>query len=80
MSESRDYLEMTYHSINCFANDGKLDVDELAQIFAIAKRDGVVDDNEKRVIKNIIGKLNSAELSAEMLEQLEEIRQEVCAE
>ena len=35
MNENRDYLEMTFHSINCFANDGKLDVDELNQIVAL---------------------------------------------
>ena len=38
MTESRDYLEMTYKSINCFADDGKLDVNELDEIFNIAKR------------------------------------------
>ena len=43
MSESRDYLEMTFHSINCFANDGTLDVEELTQIVDIALKDGVVD-------------------------------------
>jgi hypothetical protein len=74
MSENRDYLEMTFHSINCFANDGKLDVHELNQILNIALKDGVVDDNEKRVLGNIISRLNEDELSGELLAKVEEIR------
>lgn len=74
MKESRDYLEMTFHSMNCFANDGKLDVHELTQIINIALKDGVFDDNEKRVLANIIGRLNADELSGELLEKVEEVR------
>ena len=74
MTESRDYLEMTFHSINCFANDGKLDVNELNQILAIALKDGVVDDNEKRVLSNIIGRLKEEELDAELQAKVDEIR------
>lgn len=74
MSESRDYLEMTFHSINCFANDGTLDLNELQQILKIALKDGVVDDNEKRVLANIINRLNEAELEGELLAQVEEIK------
>lgn len=77
MSESRDYLEMTYKSINCFADDGKLDVNDLNEIFSIAKRDGVVDDNERRVLGNIIKRITAAELTDEMQQRMEEIRQEV---
>ena len=73
MTESRDYLEMTYKSINCFADDGKLDVSELDEIFNIAKRDGVVDANEKRVLANIIKQLKPEELTAEMNKKLQEI-------
>lgn len=77
MAESRDYLEMTFHSINCFADDGSLDVDELNQIMDIALRDGVVDDNEKRVLANILGRLNAHELTGEMAVRVDEIRREL---
>ncbi len=76
MSENKDYLEMTFHSINCFADDGKLDVYELNQILAIALKDGVVDENEKRVLSNIIGRLNESELGGELLSKVEEIKAE----
>ncbi|MFT6903838.1 MAG: hypothetical protein ACJAS1_000483 [Oleiphilaceae bacterium] len=74
MSESRDYLEMTFHSINCFANDGTLDLNELKQILKIALKDGVVDDNEKRVLANIINRLNDTELDGELLSKVQEIK------
>jgi len=76
MSENKDYLEMTFHSINCFADDGKLDVYELNQILAIALKDGVVDENEKRVLSNIIGRLKESELGGELLSKVEEIKAE----
>ena len=66
MSESRDYLEMSFHSIECFSNDGKLDADELGKIVAIAERDGVVDQNEIRVLKNIISRIKPEEVDAAM--------------
>ena len=74
MSESKDYLEMTFQSINCFANDGVLDVEELNKIVAIALRDGEIDQNEKRVLGNIIGRLNGNDLTSEMQSRIHELR------
>ena len=75
-TESRDYLEMTFKSINCFANDGRLLVNELRDLLIIAERDGVVDDNEKRVLANIFARLNPSELSGRMMDQIDSIRDE----
>lgn len=77
MKENRDYLEMTFHSINCFADDGRLDVEELGKIFTIAQRDGIVDQNEKRILQNIIGRLQPDELDESMRYLLNEIKQAV---
>jgi hypothetical protein len=77
--ESRDYLEMSFQSINCFADDGKLDSIELGRIFDIALRDGVVDDNEIRVLRQIFMKLKPEELDAAMLEKIEMIKNEITA-
>ncbi|WNO09142.1 hypothetical protein [Teredinibacter sp. KSP-S5-2] len=73
MSENRDYLEMSFHSINCFA-DGELCVDELNQIVDIALKDGVVDENEKRILRNIIGRLNEDELQGDLLDRVNQLR------
>lgn len=77
MTECRDYLEMTFQSINCFADDGRLDVTELGKIFTIAKRDGILDLNEKRILQNIIGRIQPEELGPQMQFLLNEIKVEV---
>lgn len=72
--DSRDYLEMTFRTINCFANDGKLDVVELDSLVDIALKDGVIDDNEKRVLRNVIDRLTDAELTEPMRSKIAELR------
>jgi hypothetical protein len=74
MAESRDYLEMAFHSIRCFTDDGKLDLGELDRIVAIAERDGVVDDNEKRILSGIVGRVREEEVNSTMAARLVELR------
>jgi hypothetical protein len=74
MSETRDYLEMTFHSINCFSDDGKLDINELNTIVDIALKDGVVDDNEKRVLANIIARLSVDELQGALKARVDQLQ------
>jgi len=72
--ESHDYLEMSFRSIDCFSNDGKLLPDELQSIVDIALRDGVVDANEKRVLTSIINKLTPSELTPAMQAKVVEVK------
>lgn len=72
-TESRDYLEMAFHSIRCFSDDGRLDAAELGRILALAERDGVTDDNERRVLGNIIARIRPDEIDVAMQAQLAEI-------
>ena len=72
--ENRDYLDMSFRSIACFADDGKLMPNELDELLEIALRDGEVDENEKRVLRNIFSRLTPEELSKEMVERIDEIR------
>lgn len=73
MSEPRDYLEMSFRSINCFADDGTLQASELQSIFDIALRDNVIDANEIRVLRNIIKRIKTSELTEEMTATLKKI-------
>lgn len=75
-AENRDYLEITFRSINCFANDGVLDAAELDNLIDIALRDGNIDQNEKRVLSNIIGRLGYADLTSDMLRKVEQLKSE----
>lgn len=77
MPESRDYLEMTFRSIECFANDGTLDAAELGKIVAIAERDGVIDHNEVRVLRNIISRIKPTEIDDAMRAKLAEIANKI---
>ncbi len=77
MSESRDYLEMSFHSIQCFSDDGRLDAEELGRIVAIAERDGVIDQNEIRVLKNIIARIKPEEIDQAMALKLAEISRKI---
>ena len=77
MKESRDHLEMTFRSIECFCNDGKLDAQELGSILDIAERDGNIDANEIRVLKNIISKIRPDEIDEAMQRKLDEIAEKI---
>jgi len=74
--ENRDFLEMAFQSIQCFSNDGRLDAAELGRILAIAQRDGVTDDNERRVLGNIIARIRPDEIDPAMKAQLDAIARE----
>jgi DnaJ-domain-containing protein 1 len=73
--EKRDYLEITFRSINCFADDGKLDINELNSLVDIALKNGVVDDNERRVLRNIIARLDNIDLTSEMRLRIQDLRE-----
>lgn len=77
MAESRDYLEMAFHSIRCFTDDGRLDLGELNRIVAIAEADGTVDDNEKRVLQGILGRVREAEVDAAMQARIAQLGQQL---
>ncbi|MCG6118589.1 MAG: hypothetical protein MEQ07_10430 [Aquimonas sp.] len=71
MNESRDYLELTFRSVSCFGDDGRLDAAELDELVAIAERDGRIDANEMRVLKSIIGRIRPDEVDAAMKTRLD---------
>lgn len=79
MKESQDYLEMSFRSIECFSNDGKLDAKELGEILAIAQRDAKIDNNEIRVLQNIIAKIKPDEVDEEMRIMLRKVADKVSA-
>lgn len=74
MTESRDYLELAFRSIECFSNDGQLLPDELDRLLQIVLRDGVVDENERRILRKIISRLSEHELTPAMLAEIGKVR------
>ncbi|TQV88513.1 hypothetical protein [Aliikangiella coralliicola] len=77
MAESRDYLELSFRSIECFADDGKLDAAELGKLLDIAEKDGEIDQNEIRVLNNIISRIKPHEVDEAMKMKLEEVSKKI---
>lgn len=77
MKEARDYLEMSFRSIQCFSNDGKLDAHELGKILEIAEKDGKIDNNEMRVLQNIIARIKPQEVDEAMRKKMMEISEKI---
>jgi hypothetical protein len=77
MKEARDYLEMSFRSIQCFSNDGKLDAQELGKILELAEKDGKIDNNEMRVLQNIIARIKPHEVDEAMRTKMMEISEKI---
>ena len=77
MTDAKDHIEMVLKSIEGFANNGKLDATELDLILSIAERDGVIDQNEIRVFRNIISRIDPNEVDDAMRAKLAEILEKV---
>jgi len=79
MSESKDYIEMAFRSIECFKKDGKLDAKELDSIIKITERDGIIDQNEIRVLQKIIAKIKPDEVDDAMRRKLSQLAKKIGA-
>jgi len=77
MSESRDYLEMSFRSIECFTDDGRIDAIELGKLLDIAERDGEIDQNEIRILRGIISRIRPEEVDEPLREKLQEISDKI---
>jgi uncharacterized tellurite resistance protein B-like protein len=70
---------MTFRSIQCFSNDGRLDAQELKALLEIAERDGEIDDNEVRVLRKIIAQVRPEEIDAALREKIAIVEQKIGA-
>lgn len=74
---SRDWLEMLEHLMKSYRNGGRLDGYELSQIIDIAKRDGVLDATEIRILQKIVAGIKPEEIDAEVRFQLDRIQDKI---
>jgi hypothetical protein len=80
MTEAKPHIQMALKSVEAFANGGKLDSEELQEILQIAERDGVIDQDEIRVFRNIISRIDPAEVDDEMRKKLTAILAKVTSQ
>lgn len=70
------HLEIALASVKCFTDDGTLDMGELNFLVGLAMRDGIMDDDEKRVIKEIFSKVSESDVSKTTWARMEAVRKE----
>ncbi|TDK19546.1 hypothetical protein E2F46_16585 [Luteimonas aestuarii] len=70
------HLQLALASVPVFTNDGKLDLGELERLLALALADHVLDDDEKRVVANVLDRAEADGVDADVLLRIQEIRSE----
>jgi len=64
----KDIVE--YSFLHVFANDRTIDAGELAFLEKLALEDGVIDDDEKRVLHNIFSRVSEQTVSPEVWREI----------
>lgn len=59
------HIDIAVASISCFTDDGTLSKGEISHLVGLALRDGVVNDEEKRVLSSIFGRVTQGEVEQE---------------
>lgn len=68
------HIELAYSAIRIFANDGTVDIEELNFLLGLALKDNVINDDEKRVLRNIFKQAEETRLSAAVAARIREAR------
>ena len=74
--ESKANAIMNYSFLVAFANDGTVDRNELEFIKKLALKDGVVDEEEKNVLKKIFERAESRNLDKKTSNEIKQFRSE----
>jgi LDH2 family malate/lactate/ureidoglycolate dehydrogenase len=76
MSKLPSHHEIAVASIHVFSDDGRLDLAELEKLLALALRDEVVDEDEKRVLANILTRAERDGVDEAVLARIDQVRQQ----
>jgi hypothetical protein len=76
MSKLRSHHEIAITSIHVFSDDGRLDLAELDKLLALALRDEVIDEDEKRVLGNILTRAERDGVDEVVLTRIDQVRQQ----
>ncbi len=72
--DSSSSTELAYSSIQCFTDDGTLDVGEVNFLLGIAMSDGIIDEEEKRVLSNIFRRVKKSEVDSNTWNRIQEVK------
>ena len=74
MEKDSRFIEIAYSSIRVFVDDGTIDMEELNFLLGLALKDNEVDEDEKRVLRNIFEKVSEKDVSPKVWKRIEEAR------
>lgn len=69
-----DHLQLALAAIPAFVDDGRLSLDELEHLLALALRDAVIDDEERRVLENILDRAERDGVDADVQTRIAQVR------
>lgn len=68
------HLKLALASIPVFTDDGRMDLAELDKLLGVALEDGAVDDQEKRVLANILARAEKDGVDADVQARIAQVR------
>jgi hypothetical protein len=74
MKKGLSWIEIAYSSIHVFADDGTIDMEELNFLLGLAIKDGKIDADEKRVLRNVFDEVKEHDLSPKVRARIDEIK------
>jgi hypothetical protein len=74
MSDLQSHQEIALASIKCFTDDGKLDLEEFNFLLGLALRDNKVDEEEKRVLGNILDQVSAGSVSQKLEDRISQVK------
>lgn len=70
------HLQLALASVPVFTDDGRLDLAELESLLALALADHRLDDDEKRVLGNVLDRAERDGVDAVVLARIRQIRRD----
>jgi len=70
-----DHLQLALAAIPAFTDDGRLSLEELDALLALALRDHTMDADEQRVLANILDRAERDGVDADVRERIRQVRQ-----
>ncbi|MGO3127576.1 MAG: hypothetical protein ACTIJY_05855 [Luteimonas sp.] len=69
-----DHLQLALAAIPAFTDDGRLSLEELEHLLALARRDQTIDADEQRVLGNILDRAERDGVDADVQARITQVR------
>lgn len=76
MPGKEDAIKLAYLALAVFAEDDTLDAKGLDALLNVAMHDGVIDDEEKRILANVFNRIDEAHVESDVWNRIQSIRRQ----